>query len=234
MSDASPTSGLSRLRAVLAALTTGVLVLAVGLVTWGLLDSGDGPTEAPADVQRPTYASVRPAQPLRLEVPSLGIEAPILPIGLTAAAELIPPANPIDVGWWEDSARPGDGRGQTVVTGHTVHTGGGAMDRLREVERNSVVDVETRAGTVRYRVDRTVVLSRAQVAARAQSLFGQGHGEGRLVLVTCTDWNGIDYESNVIVFGRPLGQPVTDRAPASDSSSRAVVDRRVWLSASRW
>jgi hypothetical protein len=28
-----------------------------------------------------------------------------------------------------------------------------------------------------------------------------------LVLVTCTDWDGVEYESNIVVLAKPLGAP---------------------------
>src|SRR3954468_12629318 len=76
------------------------------------------------------HAMAAPAAPVRLVVPALKIRAPIEPIQVDHGV-LDPPHNPRDVGWWRQSARPGATHGQTVLTGHTVHTGGGVMDRLR-------------------------------------------------------------------------------------------------------
>jgi hypothetical protein len=49
-----------------------------------------------------------------------------------------------------------------------------------------------------------VVYSRAELADNSRKLFGQDTGSGRLVLVTCTDWNGASYDNNVVVFARPV------------------------------
>ena len=74
------------------------------------------------------------------------------------------------------------------------------------------VDVVTRRGTMRYAVRQVRVFSTATVARRAARLFGQRGGQGRLVLVSCTGWNGASYDSNVVVFGHPLGVPPNEPA----------------------
>ncbi|MFI2706233.1 class F sortase, partial [Nocardioides sp. CER28] len=122
-----------------------------------------------------------------------------------------PPRDYREVGWWQTSARPGAARGQTVITGHTVHTGGASMNRLGKLTAGDFVDVISQRGRMRYVVQRTKVYSKAAVARHAQDLFGQDHGRGRLVLVTCTDWNGVTYESNVVVVAKPLGAPADQR-----------------------
>lgn len=186
-----------RLAAVGHGARTALFVLALGLTVSGLAL----PSES---VPAPAYVAPAPAQPTRLTIPSQQVVAPVTAIGILPGRVLQPPADPGTVGWWADSARPGADRGQTVITGHTVHTGGGALDRVPSLERGQAVRVITREGTVRYRVRRVEVVSRAELAARAEQLFGQSTGRGRLVLVSCTDWNGEVFESNVVVLARPL------------------------------
>lgn len=195
----SPSSGTDRTAASLSALTTMLLVLSVGLVVGGFV--------LPGAADRPGYRPMAAAAPVRLVVPSLRIDAPVVPVSLSSGAVLDPPRDPEQVGWWNNSAQPGADQGQTVITGHTVHTGGGAMDRIGQVRRGAFVDVVTRHGTMRYRVDRVRVIGKDRLARTAGRLFGQRHGDGRLVLVTCTGWNGSYYPSNVVVWGHPLGVP---------------------------
>lgn len=177
-------------------LAAGVLAVVASL----LLRTDDEP--APA-----RFTDLAPAAPVRLEIAALGVDAPVVPIQVSADAVLDPPRDAHDVGWWDGSAQPGGGQGQTVITGHTVHTGGGALDRLPEITRGARVDVVTSSGRMRYRVVRVAVLDREQVARDALTLFGQDRGAGRLVLVSCTDWNGSSYDHNVVVLAAPLGQP---------------------------
>ncbi|CAN5361815.1 hypothetical protein BH09ACT12_BH09ACT12_34110 [soil metagenome] len=142
-----------------------------------------------------------------LIVPTIGLNASMVDIELDAAGVLTPPADYTEVGYWGRSAAPGAGSGQTVVTGHTVHTGGGVMNRLAAVADGDPLQIRFDGVLTDYRVRKVITLSKAQVAEKAEALFGQDRRSGRLVLVTCTDWDGAEYESNVIVFADEY-QPV--------------------------
>jgi len=147
-------------------------------------------------------AAQRP--PVELLVPDLGLRAPVVPIEMDADGVLTPPSDVHTVGWWQRSARPGSREGQTLITGHSLRVGDGALDRIGEVARGAPVRVRVDGRTATYRVTDVVTYDRAQVAARAQELFGQDRTDGRLVLVTCTDWNGDVWERNVIVLAQPV------------------------------
>lgn len=205
-------SFLAALTARLAGVSTALLVLSAGLVVGGLVV----PSEEPPP--RSPYRSLDPADPILLLVPSLDIEAPVVPIALSEDLVLDPPRDVVDVGWWDASAQPGSERGSTVIAGHTVKTGGGALDPLRDVRRGAVVDVRTDEGTMRYLVQRKKVYDKDELALNAVDVFGQERGDGRLVLVSCTDWDGSTYASNVVVFAVALGEPrnpdTTEAAPA--------------------
>lgn len=191
------------LQARLRALTSALGVLALGMVLLGIvLPSSDDDG----------YTSLDPAAPVRLSVPSLDIRAPVNAIEVGDDRVLDPPADAVDVGWWDGSALPGQDTGRTVIAGHTVHTGGGSLDRLADVRRGAVVDVLTRNGTMRYEVRRTKVYDKVQLARNAAAVFGQDTGDGRLVLVSCADWDGSAYDSNVVVYADPVGSPVPTSA----------------------
>jgi len=190
---AGPASGAGRLGAAASGVWTALAVFAAALVVAGFVwPSGAG------------GAAVPPGAPLVLRMPAAHTSAKVVPIRLEGAT-LDPPRNYTEVGWWRGSAKPGAAHGQTVITGHTVHTGGGSMNRLDRLTPSQEVDGVTRKGTFQYQVDTVDVLSRDQIARRATRLFGQDHGGGRLVLVTCTDWNGDDYESNIVVVAHRYG-----------------------------
>ena len=146
-----------------------------------------------------TGAGVRPAQPVRLVVPALDLDSRVLPIEVDTSGVLYPPDDVDVTGWWKRSAKPGAHRGQTVLTGHTVGTGGGVMDRLDELRPGDRVRVRTPKGVVRYETTRVRTYSRAELAHDARRLFGQKRSP-RLVLITCTDWDGAQYRSNTVAF----------------------------------
>lgn len=197
------------------------LVVAGGIAFLGQGGEGqparaDTAVESPADPTRPARQEVvaspdlpreqrvdtEPGAPQRLVVPALTIDAPVVPIGAPGGV-LTPPADPQVLGWWADGARPGAARGSALVTGHTVHTGGGAMDDLERLGRGDRVWMTTDAGRIGYSVRRVAVLGKGELAERAEEIFDQSV-PGRLVLITCEDWNGVEYLSNVVVTAVPV------------------------------
>jgi LPXTG-site transpeptidase (sortase) family protein len=185
----------------IASWSTALLALCGVLVAGGLVLPSPPAKAAPS----PFREMSAPSRPIRLVVPALKIRAAILPIEVNAQQVLDPPSDPSDVGWWQRSARPGAKRGQTVLTGHTVHTGGGVMDDLGKLRRGQHVKVVTPKGAMIYKTTRVVTWSKAELARKSVKIFAQKRGDLRLVLITCTDWNGHTYDSNVVVFADPLG-----------------------------
>lgn len=182
-----------------------LLLLAAGLVVVGLvMPSGQAHGDGRHPRGRLVAALSAIGTPDRLVVPSVGINAPVAPIEMSPEGVLTPPADVDSTGWWRRSAQPGARSGQVLVTGHAVHDGDGAMDDIGEVHAGDRVRLRSGGKTALYRTTSVAVLSKAEVAERARTLFGQDRGHGRLVLVTCTDWNGEDYESNVIVLAEPV------------------------------
>lgn len=138
------------------------------------------------------------AAPKRLVVPKLGVDAPVIRAHVTDGT-LWPPDDPQTLGWWAEGAKPGALRGGALITGHTVSSGGGAFDDLETLRRGDAVRVRTDKGVIGYKVTGVTIYRKATLAKDAQRVFSQT-GPGRLVLITCEDWNGEFYESNAIVF----------------------------------
>lgn len=149
----------------------------------------------------PTLGAI--GEPLSIEIPSLKIKARVVPIELTKDDVLNPPADIREVGWWKRSAQPGATNGQTLMTGHAVHTGGGVMDNLGDVHRGASVLIKSKDKTASYLVQKVFVWSKDDVAVHSEDLFDPTFHERRLVLVTCADWDGKVWESNVIVYAQP-------------------------------
>ena len=136
------------------AFSSGLLLLLVGALVAAayLMPSGGKDPEF-----RPLSA---PAKPIELVVPALKIHAKIKPIDVNAQNVLDPPEDVHQVGWWRRSVRPGNDHGQTVLTGHTVHTGGGVMNRLAQLHPGNVVRVVTPKGAMVYRTTKVLTLRR--------------------------------------------------------------------------
>ncbi|MDT0200439.1 class F sortase [Nocardioides sp. AE5] len=160
-----------------------------------------------------SFIDVTPADPVELVVPSIELKSKVIPIDTDPNDVLHPPADVRLVGWWKDSAKPGANHGQTLITGHTVHSGGGVMDRMGDVKPGDRVQVITGEAKLNYKVREVKVFTIAQVAEHAADLFGQDRERGRLVLVTCTDWKNGKYQKNIIVFADPDGVHTEEITP---------------------
>ena len=54
---------------------------------------------------------------------------------------LLPPDDGSKVGWWKRSAQPGATTGQSLITGHSLRQGDGAMDNLGDAKPGATVQV---------------------------------------------------------------------------------------------
>jgi LPXTG-site transpeptidase (sortase) family protein len=166
------------------------------------------PTEPPVQLdpvpKRKATAWAHPARgvPQRIVVPELRIDHPV--VGIDAPGGVLrPPDDPQVLGWWRPGARPGERRGSALVTGHTVSSGGGAFDDLETLQPGDRVVIRTTRGRIDYRVTGVTVYGKAGLARHAARVFSQTV-PGRLVLITCEDWNGTEYLSNAVVTAAPV------------------------------
>ncbi|GCD89118.1 class F sortase [Nocardioides sp. LS1] len=186
-----------------------LLVVGAGFAWYGQAPPAKsaGPGQPPsasasvAPVAEATRARWVPGAPRRVVIPRLGVRAPVVPVKAPGGT-LTPPSDPQVLGWWADGARPGAARGSALVTGHTVHTGGGALDDLETMRHGDRVSVRTDHGWIRYGVRSVHVYAKGTIARQAERLFSQDV-VGRLVLITCEDWDGTRYLSNVVVVATP-------------------------------
>jgi LPXTG-site transpeptidase (sortase) family protein len=170
----------------------------------GRITTGDDPGELQAQQagREADAPSTTPVEPARLKIPSLDIDAPVLPIAADGL-RLVPPSDPQTVGWWSAGALPGAEHGTAILAGHTVSSGGGVFDNLEQMRRGQRVQILSSGPRLSLRVRSVDVLSKEALAERAAEIFDQT-ARGRVALVTCEDWTGTDYLSNVVVIAAPV------------------------------
>jgi len=149
-----------------------------------------------------TATTTKPVDAQRLKIPSLGIDAPVLPITADGAS-LVPPSDPQTVGWWSDGARPGADHGTAILTGHTVSTGGGVFDDLEHLHRGQRVQILSPSQRLNLQVTSVTTYHKTTLADHAAEIFNQTT-QGRVALVTCEDFDGTEYRSNVVVLATPM------------------------------
>jgi hypothetical protein len=138
--------------------------------------------------------------PERLRIGAIGVDAPILPVGVTAGATEIP-ADVHEVGWYRFGGRPGRS-GSTLLVAHVSSgtQGPGVFFRLRDLVPGDDVLVEMRDGS--SAVFRVIARRLYAKEALPDRLFGRT-GPAMLALVTCggrySESTG-RYEDNVVVY----------------------------------
>jgi LPXTG-site transpeptidase (sortase) family protein len=90
------------------------------------------------------------------------------------------------------------------MVGHTVRNkGGGVFDDMGDLSRGDDIEVDGSDSTSSYRVKSVNVLSKEEVARNAEEIFAQT-GAGRLVIITCDDWDGSVWRSNIVTIATPV------------------------------
>jgi len=139
------------------------------------------------------------ANPIRLVIPAVGINALIEPVAFQPDGDMATPAqNPWeDVGWYNVGPRPGE-RGSAVIDGHLDRPGGypAVFWRLRDMHVGDEVLVMNTAGEMlHFRVTR--ISSYTPQEAPIQDIFGNWGGT-YLNLITCAgDWIPSEHQTNL-------------------------------------
>jgi len=208
-------NGQPNLRTFLGEIFVVVLVVAVAVLGYAAYDyytKLDDAKKSNATATPPGTTSSIPAEALA-EVPkkkgkvrgvsieSLNVHADVVPLAMEDGT-LTPPADASLMGWWKGGAKPGADDGTVLIVGHTLHNGGGILDRLGEVNEGDEIVVRTKDGEFSYTVRSVRDLSKEQVAKRSKRLFDTD-GKPKLVVVTCDDWDGTSFQGNTVVVADP-------------------------------
>jgi sortase (surface protein transpeptidase) len=145
------------------------------------------------------------ADPIRVRVPSIGIDAPIDPLTVNAEGVLPPPSSFHRAGWWRAGPEPGE-RGAAVIVGHVdSYRGPAVFFRLPTMRTGAKIFVDRADGS-------TVVFAEQRIARRPKDAFPTNSVYGRttdaqLRLITCGgrfDQVKRRYLDDVIVFARRI------------------------------
>lgn len=139
----------------------------------------------------------------RVVIPSIGVRAPMIKLGLNSDDSLKVPADTEKTGWWAGGTKPGR-KGTAVIVGHVDSQGGPAVfHRLRALSDGDVIKVVHNDGS---RAN-FVVTGHERVAKNrfpSDRVYDDSR-EPTVRLITCGgefDERRGHYEDNVIVYGR--------------------------------
>jgi sortase (surface protein transpeptidase) len=175
-------------------------LLSLGLLLWiAWLAVGIGRPDQPHPLP------ARSTGPMTITIPSIGVKAGIVGIGLQADGAMQVP-DPDQVGWYKRGPRPG-APGPAVLIGHVYYRPGPAVFyRLRELRRGDEILIRQRQGpTTRFTVVR---LERVPKTALPTKRIWTKSSEPQLRLITCggsLDRATGHYRDNLIVYASPTG-----------------------------
>jgi len=92
--------------------------------------------------------------PVAISIPAIGVDAPVIRLGLNPDQTIEVPQDFADTGWFEPGPEPGE-QGSAVIVGHLESLAGpGVFHRLRELRAGQVITIRLQDGsTVRYVAD---------------------------------------------------------------------------------
>ena len=71
------------------------------------------------------------------------------------------------------------------------------------LNRGDTIEVDGSDSALTYRVKSINVLAKDDLARHAEDVFAQT-GAGRLVVITCDDWDGRVWRSNIVTIAAPV------------------------------
>lgn len=175
---------------------------------------GDRPPSRPPDqtatdpepTQPAVAGTMAAAAPVRLQIPSIGVDSELMDLGLQTDGTLEVPPSGFPAGWYTGAPTPGE-LGPAIIAGH-VDWGGqpGVFFDLRELSRGDEIAITRQDGsTARFRV--THVEQFHKHAFPTQAVYGDLDHAG-LRLITCGgdfDPQARSYRDNLIVFAQLTG-----------------------------
>lgn len=177
-----------------------VVGLACGAVAGLILRAG---TPAGSVVPAPIAIGA----PSKLIIPSIGVNAPVVPVGVNAKGNLGVPSDAVHVAWYKYGPRPGT-PGAAVIDGHldTWNTKEAVFYNLDKLAPGDNIDVKTATGqTFIFKVTAIKTYPYNATDASVQELFTTKSAVPELNLITCAgDWmkNQKEYTERLAVFSQ--------------------------------
>ncbi len=196
----------------IAAVTAAALCSGAWLLAGGA--RGDAPPQPSAAEARSARTApgaaapaLPPSPPDRVRVPAIGVDAPLMGLGLTPSGSLdVPPAEQKNLaGWYEAGTTPGE-RGTAILAGHVDNADGPAVFyRLGALKKGAVIEVDRRDGGVAVFTVDAVRVYAARDFPDAKVYGAAARPELRVITCGGPYSRTTGYEGNVVVFAHLTG-----------------------------
>ncbi|GAB2576538.1 hypothetical protein GCM10027168_06810 [Streptomyces capparidis] len=202
--------------------TAFAMVLGVCMLHDGI-DAADGPPQPPAAAaadrlptgaprhesrQLPPATAPLPASaPVRIRIPAIRVDAPLVDVGLDAEGWIAPPPPEQTnlAGWFRDSVAPGT-RGTSVIVGHVDNQAGPVVFyNLGALKKGHTVQIVRRDGRVAEFVVYGIEVFDKNDFPGERVYSDTGHPEVRVITCGGGYSKASGYLGNVVVFARMTG-----------------------------
>ncbi|MCA9346089.1 class F sortase [Candidatus Saccharibacteria bacterium] len=186
----------------------------LGEQTWTSDEQGvqegtsEDPSDAPVNSEAVANYKVDPELPRYIKIPEIGVYARIKQTGITKNGAVAAPSNINDVSWFNESARPGNPNGSSLLLGHVSGwTASGVFKKIDKLTAGSRIEIDKGSGEkLMYEVTRTEKVPVDQLDM-SKILASEVVGEHDLKLITCGgkyDRESKEYTDRVIVYAKFL------------------------------
>lgn len=177
------------------------------------LDAGPGPGSGPrrgsatAPRVEAAAAPMAPSAPVRLRIPAIQVDTPVMRLGLGPGRSLdVPPSGNNNIaGWYKDGTPPG-AKGTAIITGHVDNASGPAVFyALGTLKKGHRVEVTRRDGrTAVFAVDAVEVYANSAFPDR--KVYGAAD-RAELRVITCGGGFSAKsgYRGNVVAYAHLVG-----------------------------
>lgn len=171
---------------------------------------GTGSEPAEAEVSQSAVASykVNPELPRYIRIPELNVFARIKHTGIDKSGAVDAPANVNDVSWFNQSAKPGNANGSSLLLGHVSGwSAPGVFKKINQLKPGMRFEIEKGSGEkLTYEVVRGESIPLEQVNM-SSILASEVPGEHDLKLMTCSGRYNKEkdhYEERYVVYAKIL------------------------------
>ena len=159
----------------------------------------------------PAAAPLPSSVPVRVRIPSVGIDAPLIRLGMQDGAVAVPPmSQPQEAGWFTGNPTPGE-RGAAVIVGHVdTDRGRAVFYPLGKIQPGATIIVDRADHRhADFRVTSMEIVDKDRFPA--ERVYGSGLEKNsdsvpELRLITCGGaFDGQHYSDNLVVYAQLVG-----------------------------
>jgi len=152
-------------------------------------------------------AALTRSVPVRLKIPSIGVDTPLIDLAVTPDGTLQVPPDGARAGWFTGAPTPGE-RGPAIITGHVDWNGKGVFFDLHQLTDGKRIEVTRQDGSTAV-----FAVTRVQQVPKGSFPTQQVYGDvdhPALRLITCGgsfDHSAHSYRDNIVVFADLITTP---------------------------